>query len=229
MSKGVIIYDAKCFGCWKILSTQNCYVCPHKKFNMGFEHRKLCPNCVPKWIFAQFSKNYNKIFPSCYCNTIKQADMVSIKTYMNETDKKKLEEVLLKVVLNGMDEDLVYCPNPTCSIPYLKITKKRCKSGTCEVCQTEVCVCGAEYTDKHRRMGCKKHKKFIEETDESLKFIMLQKTKKVFKPCPKCNVNIEKNTGCNNMICKNCKCAFHWPCLSFNKEGSLCLVCAKKK
>ncbi|KAH9628321.1 hypothetical protein HF086_018253 [Spodoptera exigua] len=35
------------------------------------------------------------------------------------------------------------------------------------------------------------------------------------KECPKCNVTIEKDGGCNHMVCKNqnCKADFCWVCL----------------
>ena len=36
-----------------------------------------------------------------------------------------------------------------------------------------------------------------------------------FQECPKCNVTIEKDGGCNHMVCKNqnCKADFCWVCL----------------
>jgi ariadne-1 len=34
------------------------------------------------------------------------------------------------------------------------------------------------------------------------------------KPCPRCNVNIEKNGGCNYMSCGSCKLGFCWMCLN---------------
>lgn len=33
------------------------------------------------------------------------------------------------------------------------------------------------------------------------------------KNCPKCNVPIEKNHGCNHMTCRHCKHEFCWVCL----------------
>ncbi|CAF0781414.1 unnamed protein product [Didymodactylos carnosus] len=32
------------------------------------------------------------------------------------------------------------------------------------------------------------------------------------KPCPNCNIRIEKNGGCNHMICTKCKIHFCWTC-----------------
>jgi len=32
--------------------------------------------------------------------------------------------------------------------------------------------------------------------------------------CPKCNATIEKDGGCNHMVCKRCKFDFCWVCLT---------------
>lgn len=32
------------------------------------------------------------------------------------------------------------------------------------------------------------------------------------KPCPKCGVSIEKNSGCNSVKCSRCKFVFCWLC-----------------
>ena len=34
------------------------------------------------------------------------------------------------------------------------------------------------------------------------------------KKCPQCNANIEKNEGCNHMICTQCQVDFCWLCLT---------------
>lgn len=48
----------------------------------------------------------------------------------------------------------------------------------------------------------------VKEEDMEVKQWILQHT----KPCPKCNVFIEKNGGCNHMTCKKCKHEFCWVC-----------------
>ena len=63
----------------------------------------------------------------------------------------------------------------------------------------------------HEGLTCTEYRKGKEEVDqETLDWI-----KKHTKPCPKCGTKIEKNNGCNHMICTKPGCGVHfcWLCL----------------
>ena len=48
------------------------------------------------------------------------------------------------------------------------------------------------------------------------------------KDCPKCNICIEKNGGCNHMQCYNCKHDFCWMCLGdWRTHGSEYYECSR--
>jgi hypothetical protein len=42
------------------------------------------------------------------------------------------------------------------------------------------------------------------------------------KPCPKCNVRIEKNQGCRHMTCRRCRHEFCWSCLEPCRSAHVC-------
>lgn len=48
------------------------------------------------------------------------------------------------------------------------------------------------------------------------------------KPCPKCSSVIEKNGGCNHMVCRKCKHEFCWICLgAWEPHGSSWFNCTR--
>lgn len=46
------------------------------------------------------------------------------------------------------------------------------------------------------------------------------------KRCPKCKVYIERDEGCAQMMCKNCKHAFCWYCLESLDVSWLFIICS---
>lgn len=79
------------------------------------------------------------------------------------------------------------------------------------------CHCGYDYcsrcnSQRHHPCSCEVAKKWIDKESsekENLKWIVA-KTKR----CPGCRIPIEKNQGCNHIICWNCKSEFCWLCKS---------------
>jgi ariadne-1 len=85
------------------------------------------------------------------------------------------------------------------------------------------CVCGNSFCFKcdnqfHRPATCTMYKNWeIKNSSESLNLTWIIANT---KPCPnaKCEYPIEKNQGCNHMICKKCGHEFCWMCMGKWKD-----------
>jgi ariadne-1 len=110
-----------------------------------------------------------------------------------------------------------WCPAPNCSnaikAQYFDAQLVQC------LCNHIFCFgCGELW---HDPVKCKWLKKWIKKCDddsETSNWIAANT-----KECPKCHVTIEKNGGCNHMICKNqaCRSEFCWVCLgAWEPHGS---------
>ncbi|RDD37461.1 E3 ubiquitin-protein ligase arih1 [Trichoplax sp. H2] len=110
-----------------------------------------------------------------------------------------------------------WCPSPGCSV-VVKVST----AGTRNV----TCICGHAFCFHclqpiHEPVRCPLLKKWLRKCNddsETAHWISANT-----KECPKCRATIEKNGGCNHMICQNksCKFDFCWICLSaWSPHGS---------
>lgn len=102
-----------------------------------------------------------------------------------------------------------WCPAPDCGNA-IKVTYNDCKPVNCSCGHTFCFACGESW---HDPVQCKWLKRWIKKCDddsETSNWIAANT-----KECPKCHVTIEKDGGCNHMVCKNhtCKADFCWVCL----------------
>ncbi|CAF2052914.1 unnamed protein product [Rotaria magnacalcarata] len=90
---------------------------------------------------------------------------------------------------------------------------------TCTTCKTSFCFqCGQSWHEPIKCKWLKKWQKKCHDDSETSNWIAANT-----KECPKCHATIEKNGGCNHLICKNqsCKYEFCWVCLgAWEPHGS---------
>lgn len=102
-----------------------------------------------------------------------------------------------------------WCPKPECGHA-IKVVYPEFQPVKC-VCGTKFCfLCGDSWHEPVKCDLIKKWKKKCDDDSETSHWIAANT-----KECPKCHVTIEKNGGCNHMVCKNsdCKAEFCWVCL----------------
>lgn len=184
----------------------------------------ICQQCFEQWLHGDIGQD-NKGFVNnlrCRCGQYLSTD--TIKEVIREDQFVKFEQAITAQALERMN-DIIYCPGPDCPNIYIQSdTRKRgCRAGECESCGTEVCIkCGEKYTKQHQKMSCEAYKKWQLKHDEDM--VALEKWKKTeqieIKQCPGCSRDIQKNSGCSQMTCTNCRFNFCWRCLHLYSQCS---------
>lgn len=120
------------------------------------------------------------------------------------------------------NKQMRWCPKPECGHA-VKVTYPEFQPVKC-ICGTIFCfLCGDSW---HEPVNCdliRRWKKKCDDDSETSHWIAANT-----KECPKCHVTIEKNGGCNHMVCKNteCKAEFCWVCLgAWQHHGSAWYNC----
>ncbi|KAL7048932.1 hypothetical protein ACKWTF_003534 [Chironomus riparius] len=121
--------------------------------------------------------------------------------------------------------ELRFCPGTNCQV-IIRSQDLSSKKASCKTCQTSFCFqCGNDY---HAPTNCVTIKKWLTkcaDDSETANYISANT-----KDCPKCNICIEKNGGCNHMQCMNCKHDFCWMCLhDWKSHGSEYYECSRYK
>jgi len=121
--------------------------------------------------------------------------------------------------------NLRFCPGPNCNI-VIKAAESVSKQCVCVSCKTSFCFkCGNSY---HAPTSCETIRRWLTkcaDDSETANYISANT-----KDCPRCNICIEKNGGCNHMQCYNCKHDFCWMCLGdWRNHGSEYYECSRYK
>ncbi|KAG1680888.1 E3 ubiquitin-protein ligase arih1l [Nymphon striatum] len=112
---------------------------------------------------------------------------------------------------------LKWCPSPSCN-NVVKVQHAEIRPIKCTCGHVFCFICSENWHDPVRCHLLKKWHKKCDDDSETSNWIAANT-----KECPKCNVTIEKDGGCNHMVCKNqsCKADFCWVCLGpWDPHGS---------
>uniref|UniRef100_A0A8C7CXJ6 RBR-type E3 ubiquitin transferase n=1 Tax=Oncorhynchus kisutch TaxID=8019 RepID=A0A8C7CXJ6_ONCKI len=120
---------------------------------------------------------------------------------------------------------LQLCPGADCPI-VIQVQEPRARRVQCIHCNEVFCFkCRAMY---HAPTDCPTVRRWLTkcaDDSETANYISAHT-----KDCPKCNICIEKNGGCNHMQCSKCKHDFCWMCLGdWKTHGSEYYECSRYK
>jgi len=204
-----------------------CDVCatvqPSKNFSELLCGHSYCQSCWELHFEYQILQGLSTNISCMSCPNFVPEDFV--KRHLNRSDlrDKYSSASFQDYVLSH--PCLRFCPGKDCN-SVMKSEKPLAKKCVCTSCKSAFCFnCGSEY---HAPTGCETIKRWLTkcaDDSETANYISAHT-----KDCPKCNICIEKNGGCNHMQCYNCKHDFCWMCLGdWKTHGSEYYECSRYK
>ena len=162
-----------------------------------------------------------------------------IQTLVSKSNFERWENLMLQRAIDKMP-DASWCPR--CQALALEDTEDH--SATCPKCFYVFCVfCeqgrhpGTECVGPETKLAMLRekaegggHAAVLELRRKEQEYLSLIEMKKLSKPCPRCNMAIERSEGCNKMTCGSCGCFFCYKCgkeidgYDHFKDGNQCVL-----
>ena len=133
-----------------------------------------------------------------------------IQRFLLPAQLKHLLEVSFLDHLARHPEKFRYCTTPDCPEIYSLESDSMGGNFQCRSCFASVCVsCGED----HVGFSCEEWKIHRDPGAQERLLEGWAEGHKNVKKCPKCNILIEKNGGCNHMTCPKCEAHICWRCM----------------
>ena len=192
--------------------------CPVCHDSIDQPHRLACGHVYCHGCFRHFltAASDPKQFPlSCIGDEGKcdlPIPLPVIQRFLPPVQVKRLLEVSFLGYLDRHPEKFGYCTTPDC--PEIYSLKSGFEGGIfrCRSCFTSVCMSCQEDHDGFSCEEWKMHRdlEWLESWAMDNRHV---------KKCPKCKILIEKNGGCNHMICPKCGVHICWRCMRVFSAG----------
>lgn len=147
------------------------------------------------------------------CN--KQIDLRNINI---QDSTSKLYTDIFRVVYASENLSVFLCPNEDCGELIEVNPRDRNMRTVCVSCQYVWCR-GCQLRPYHEDMSCLEYE-IKEGKTETGRMLKEKQDAGIVKKCPNCNVIIEKNGGCNKIICSTCRMKWCWVCNATNIDYS---------
>ncbi|KAK2704019.1 E3 ubiquitin-protein ligase ariadne-1-like [Artemia franciscana] len=206
---------------------EECEICMMSKpsnmmANADCGHR-FCCSCWSEYLSVKIVSegvSQTVLCPATTCNIF-----LDDKTVLKLVTEPKVRVKYQHLITNSFVECnrlLRWCPGPGCNNA-VRAHHPECRPVMCTCGEVFCFMCGQNW---HDPVKCSLLRRWIRKCDddsETSNWIAANT-----KECPKCSATIEKDGGCNHMICKNmhCKYEFCWICLGpWEPHGSSWYSC----
>jgi ariadne-1 len=203
------------------IEANNCLICfdsfpPGEMFALPCQHY-ACTSCWKNHVINQKSSCPRTCFKCRYPLSDKIIESFVGESFFTNYS----EEIISHQISYG--KQFKRCISPKCD----KIYDSRGVLHSVFECDCGTRVCWKCGKDAHAPLNCQQYEQFCQlSIDESL---TLQTILQDSKHCIHCRVLIEKNGGCNHLICGNCKKAFCWRCgTHWNDQINACNDCTNR-
>ncbi|KAL7148142.1 hypothetical protein ABFS83_06G157800 [Erythranthe nasuta] len=193
-----------CNICFEVVSSERMLSCP-----CG---HPFCSDCWKYYIMVSINDGPGCLSLSCPepgCKSSVGLELVDLLA--SDEDKERYYRYFLRsyVECHGNTR---WCPAPRCDRAVQIETRVRENYDVACDCSHRFCWnCGEEC---HRPVDCKTVTEWIELSSSEEDINTATWIMAYTKPCPGCGTNIEKDQGCNHMICRRpCRREFCWLCL----------------
>lgn len=169
---------------------------------------KFCTQCWTEYLTTKIMDEGMGQTISCAAHAcdILVDDATVMKLVVDPKVKLKYQHLITNSFVE-CNRLLRWCPSPDCGHA-IKVQFFDCKPVTC-TCKHVFCFeCGENWHDPVKCRWLRKWIKKCDDDSETSNWIAANT-----KECPKCHATIEKDGGCNHMVCKKCRFDFCWVCL----------------
>lgn len=198
-------------------STPNCLVCESSfslsEFKMPCSCY-VCKDCFLDWICSQNIENefsYESKFTCSNHKCNQKFEYEKIINYFNLQEQQRINDILLKKYLNN-NPDTRRCPKPNCGYAgWFDFKSDLANCGPNLFCE----LCSNEWIEESlRKYNCTFFLKNIFKNTKGFVFDDLSEinVKLSSKPCPRCQIQIYKYTGCDHMKCPKCELDYCYNC-----------------
>lgn len=187
----------------------------------------FCNDCWFEYVKEKIEQGQSTIpCPALDCEIL--VDELTVTTLLDSHDDlMKRYNFLASKAFVEESKDMKWCPAPGCEYAVRLTAGSAFGSAGCPV----LCKCGHSFcflcqNNAHLPVSCDMLAAWLkkcQDDSETANWISSNT-----KECPKCQITIEKNGGCNHMVCHKCRADFCWVCLGpWEPHGSSWYNCSR--